>query len=789
VKRLLSHKLLSLGILSFLAIVSALVIHAVPAKAASACSGTVIASGRVPFCGYFDNNYDNQGDFVLSDGLYDSTSSSTFISQMESYLSGSYGEQDKTGAEFIIDTMIGLSGGATRNVGSTTCSATSTNNFCVWERSVEGYANGTLGRITWRQSITVSGNQCNGSSSANVNTYWQPAEDDDAYFRDNDCTAHGVPSITTDFIVFYNTNGSTAYILRVECGNPYGVLNGLKPDTPPVGTVTSLSCTTVSAKVWDPDTPTSNIDYYLAVNGSTKQGPFVFGGKNATAVTKVVSGYPGFDYWKANNVILYAVDTSSGQQYNVANVTLPVCGKITCTGSMTTLPGNLVAGEQVSFQVWVVAGGAPAGPPSPPAGFTSVKMTNPQGVTTTIASGLADTGSSTLYSPTLTYTPETSGNYTLSWTFGGGESNPSSVTCAPSAGTPTAQAAFEPYFTSVGGDIAAGAGFGSGCTEASSSIIGENLGSAGGYFGSSSREGALATTGISQFATMTTNATSNNLGGSTAGLTGTQPSGLAFANTSPPAGDYGGNFMQGASSQWCVQSYTTGESTATTAASIAQVASATQNYQQPGTYSYVLNGDQNIGNITLGPGVHVTVYVKGDVYIDGNILYANYGGNPLGESNANMSSNIPQFNLVSDGGNIYIYSAAPGVSPAAVQELHGSYVAQPTSTGADGIMYTCSTGIGSSTNAYTTCNEPLTFYGSVAARQIELERTRGNIAKTTSSTDPNYSAQQSDYPAEQFVFTPEEWLGATSPPSTTCDADPLQAACLYQSYTSLPPVL
>ncbi|HUB93116.1 MAG TPA: hypothetical protein VMB52_01290 [Verrucomicrobiae bacterium] len=784
---LLTHKVFSLGLLSFLVVLVGALLWVTPAKAAGSCSGTVIESGRVPFCGYFDNQYNDEGDFVLSDGLYDSTNANTFIAQIKSYLSGSYGEQDKTGAEFIIDTMIGLSGGASRNVGSTTCSSTSTNAYCVWQDSVEGYANGTLGSVNWRQSITVSGNQCNGSASANINTYWQPAQDDDAYFRDNDCTAHGVPSITTNFIVFKNTNGSTAYILRIECGNPYGTLNGLKHNTPPTGTITASSCTTVSLKVWDPDNPSSKINYYLSVNGGTQQGPFQFNGSGAAAVTRTVSSYPGFDYWKANNVVLSAVDVNDGLEYTVTNVSLPICGKITCTGSMTTLSGDLVAGEQTSFQVWVQVTGAPAGPPG--ADFTSVQMTNPQNQTTTIASGVSYTGASTLYSPSLTYTPETSGNYTLKWVFGGGESNPASVTCAPPAGTPTAQAALEPYFTVLGGDVAAGPGFGSGCTESSSSILGENLGSGGGYFGASAREGALATSGLSQFATVTTNATTNNLGGSTAGLAGTQPSALAFANTSPPAGDYGGNFMQGASAQWCVQDYTTGESTATQISSMSQVATGTNNYEEPGTYSYVINGDQTIGGLTLSPGVRINLYVKGNVYINGNILYGNYGGNPLGESSGNMAANIPQFNLVSDGGNIYIYSAAPGVTPTAVEELHGSYIAQPTSAGANGDIYTCATGIGASTDAYNTCNEPLTFYGAVAAKQILLDRTRGNVAKTTSPTDPNYSAQQSDYPAEQFVFTPEEWLGGTSTPSTTCDANPLQPSCLYQSYTSLPPVL
>lgn len=795
-KRLFYRKAFALGVLSFLAAAAGMVLYVHPVRAAGLCSGPAIAEGRAEFCGYFNNNYDQWGSYVLPPpsnhawALWNSNSASTFISQIQWYLNGGGGEEGRTGAEFLINTMIGLPAGSSRNVGSTSCNAYSNNAYCIWQSSIEGYANGTLGSVNWNYTLTVSGNQCNGSSSSNVNTYWQSSVDDDAYYRDNDCKRDGVYSETTQFIVFTNKNGSQ-YMVRKKCGNPYKYFTPVKQNNPPTGTVKALSCTAVSVKLWDPDTPTSGINYYLAVNGSAEQGPFGFGGVNAAPATRNIAGYPGFDYWKANNVVLYGVDSSNGYQYNLGNVSLPVCGQISCTGSMTTMPGTLVAGEKVSFTVWVKVTGAPNGPPG--AKFTSIKMKNPQGQTTTIATnvGYANTMPTLTdnANPSLTYTPETSGNYTLIWNFGGGESNPSSVTCAPPAGSSTAQAAFEPYFTVIGGDVAAGAGFGSGCTQSSSSIIGENLGASNGYFGASSREGALATNAISQFATVTTNAISNNLGGSTAGLAGTQPSGLSFANTSPPAGAYGGNFMRGASTQWCVQSYTTGEATAKQIFSLSQIANDTRNYQQSGEYSYVINGDQTVGGLTLSPGVRVTLYVKGNVYINGDILYANYGGNPLGESSANMSMNIPQFNLISDGGNIYVYSAAPGTNPSAVQQLHGSYIAQPSSTGINGDIYTCSTGIGSSTNSYNTCNEPLTFYGAVAAKQIVLGRTRGNIAKTTSPTDPNYPAQESDFPAEQFVFTPEEWLGGTTTPSAACDVNPLQAACLYQSYTSLPPVL
>jgi hypothetical protein len=278
----------------------------------------------------------------------------------------------------------------------------------------------------------------------------------------------------------------------------------------------------------------------------------------------------------------------------------------------------------------------------------------------------------------------------------------------------------------------------------------------GNYFGSSTRQAALATGQINQFATDTVNFIPTNLGGSTDGIDANRPSGLAFANTSANTTIYGGNYLGTFGKNWCVPDY---------AASVTgTTGTAMPNFNTLPPYVnnvYRLSGDQSFSNIKLKAGVHVTLIVTGNVLLNNDVTYDTYAS----------VNDIPQFTLISLGGDIYIHHD--------VSELHGFYVAQPVG-GANGTIYTCATGSGSPVDDYANCNNPLTIYGSVAANKIVPGRTVGNVAQTSAAVD---------LPAEQFVYTPELWLGSTTAPTTSCAIDPTQANCMYQSFTSLPPVL
>ena len=331
--------------------------------------------------------------------------------------------------------------------------------------------------------------------------------------------------------------------------------------------------------------------------------------------------------------------------------------------------------------------------------------------------------------------------------------------------------AYAPYFDVAGGDTSAGQGFGSGCTDnPAADIKGENLDSAGTYFGAGTRQAAIATGVISRFATDTTNNISANIGGSTNGLAalapGGQPKGLALANSAPASGTYGGGILGSSSANWCVPDFANslGATTSTvmpTSGSLSALPSNVNGYAykvSAASGSLQLNGD-----ITLQPGVHVVLEVTGgsDLYLNGNVYYATY----------NSFDTIPWITIVVQGGNLHIDSH--------VTTLHGFYVAQPDG-GSGGLTYTCASGPSTPSKDYSLCNQPLTVYGSVAAKQVIFGRTAGDVAN---------GVTVKDIPAERIVMGPELWLGAVSGPRETCVDDPTQTQCLYQEYTNLPPTL
>jgi len=535
----------------------------------------------------------------------------------------------------------------------------------------------------------------------------------------------------------------------------------------PVGSINAASsCYQVTFKLWDPNNPTGNINYRLSVNGAANQGTFS-GGQNGATVTRDVSGLTGFTYWGRNTIQLIGVDNQTGGQATLGTATLTqICGSVAC--GISTMPGRVIAGEQIQFQVTMnLHSIAPTLPPNGPPGATFTTINFDASSSKNV--GYTDSGG-VLYSNKVTLTPQTAGYYTVTWTFGGGSSNPSTLSC--NAATPT-EVAYEQYFTVQGGDVSAGPGYtysGSCVPDKAATITGYNLDSGAtprNFFGSNTDHAALATSSISGFATNAVNNIAANSSGSADGISGDAPSGLAFANTGSSGTTYGGSILGASSQSWCVPDYasTVTGSTGTSLPTNAALDSLAAN--QTG-YVYRISGDlTSLGGFTLPAGVHVTVIVSGDVYINNDIQYGGYSS----------FQTVPQFSVMTiGGGSIYI---APNV-----KTLQGFYDAEPTSSGAGGVIYTCGSYSGGAFAAiknYGTCDQnTLTIYGAVSSKQFVPGRTTGNVATTSSITDS---------PGEQIIYTPELWLGSVSSPNTSCATDPAQASCTYQSYTSLPPVL
>ena len=194
------------------------------------------------------------------------------------------------------------------------------------------------------------------------------------------------------------------------------------------------------------------------------------------------------------------------------------------------------------------------------------------------------------------------------------------------------------------------------------------------------------------------------------------------------------------------------------------------------------NGKQLIrnGNLSTNPIPNfqgrVTLYVKGDLYIDRDITYKSY----------TTVAEIPNLTFVVLG-NIYIN---PGVTT-----LDGTYIAQPLANGTKGRIYTCATGLGSQITSaitvYSTCSGgyggvpgdagfgKLTFNGSVIAQKVILNR----AVNTLSNSRFKETASDSQG-AEIFNFSPEIYLSPPifKPTSTITSGD-------YDAIAILPPIL
>jgi hypothetical protein len=153
------------------------------------------------------------------------------------------------------------------------------------------------------------------------------------------------------------------------------------------------------------------------------------------------------------------------------------------------------------------------------------------------------------------------------------------------------------------------------------------------------------------------------------------------------------------------------------------------------------------GNISANPDNNrITIFVKGNVYISGNITYP-----ACTIASCYGSGSAPKFALIVQG-NIYI---DPSVS-----RLDGLYIAQPDQTNLanTGVIWTChdgSSGAYTSSEVISNCRNKLTFNGAVIAKQMNLWRTNDGI---NSDLPTNQTGTQT-IPAEEFNYTPEMVIG------------------------------
>jgi len=354
-----------------------------------------------------------------------------------------------------------------------------------------------------------------------------------------------------------------------------------------------------------------------------------------------------------------------------------------------------------------------------------------------------------------------SGSYTVSYTF----TSPvdGTVTCPYSLSVISTTS---PYLGIYGGDIFAGAGFGSPCTNNPNAYITGSLVGEGGV----DQLAAFALGLINSFNSAALRTTPP-----------TSPYGLDFANS--PAGTHG-NFV---GANCIVPDTAPATSTAITVdGPIPSVGGPSFKATMP---------NLRISASTLSAGQHTKIYVTGNVIITGDITYGGVWA---------KADDVPSLTLVVTG-NIYIDKS--------VAQLDGTYEAVPTGPPGpiNGVINTCvdaGVGPGPATKIYargdladptyqSNCQlKQLTVNGSVVAQHIDWMRTYGSLTYFQAEENP-YTGAAPFPPAhpcqsppvlpnkltcsgEVIINGPETYIGQGS--SNTLNPK-------FSYFTSLPPVL
>jgi hypothetical protein len=731
--------------------------------------------GRGEHNGFFTNINDNSGSPVLRQ-VYDGESIRPDVNDAASFISfikytkldidnnGSGDARDKTGAAFIIHTMLG-SGTSSRG------RPPSAAQIAEWEKRVH-YLD-AHNKVSWRVNYTF-----------NINSYWQAT--DGGGSNPNDAAFYDEPggNQTKPSIVFRNMNNSIIYAIKWECANPVGNVSALPP-TPEFnmwgGTTVSDSTPIPGDTItfrhhlynMGPDATNPDTISWRVYQGATQRS-------SGNAGTFAASGAAGHrednigveNYFIPTNTapgtticrnIWFSPDTHLGgsQEANEVcavvqyNYSLTPAINVTVNGGAPS-GGTAEAGDSITFTYVVNNTGTTASQtvncnlyrvvrdgsytaPNPPDGANNPAGYAPPGIG---CPRTFPTGATTLNPGGETITNVTA-NKTYCQSFfidpvaqGGGRVGTQSCI----------RVVAKPYLKVYGGDVSVGGGVES----APYTCAANNNGSAVSWNrGSSPYQGA----GV-QYAAFVLGRLLYFPTAQSAGSSASAPIALSFANTGSGITNTGSGLYGGSSgSVPCIQDYYASLPSASTTLGTSTNAS-----------SLVTGNYSRVGNLTItggqvNPGQRMTIYVDGDVNITGSITYPGTW----------TYNNIPMFRLIVRG-NIYI---APGVGA-----LDGLYVAQNT-TSSNGTIYTCAPGgvpptLGAS--LYNDCDDnKLVVNGSFVARNVELLRTRGSLAQSSTDGGPG-----STNAAEEFNYNPAFWIA---------QPNIVEGANSYDAITSLPPVL
>ncbi|MBX4190797.1 hypothetical protein KW794_01790 [Candidatus Saccharibacteria bacterium] len=323
-----------------------------------------------------------------------------------------------------------------------------------------------------------------------------------------------------------------------------------------------------------------------------------------------------------------------------------------------------------------------------------------------------------------------------------------SILLIGSSGTALADTNTRPYLKSFGGDVMTGGWFskGSSCATGSGTNYQNPNFTAAGFTtddrnggiltfaksgggiaqgGSSSQYGVFSLGEVDGRPTLLPTPPDINgfysSGASSGGSTSVKAETFANSNALPFGGKFEGSVSQGN----CIPDYYAKKpASAQNANNISNAVGLGsgdyKNSPPAGTAFRLTNGS---GDHIIPAGMRITIYVEGNVYIDGNIKY----------DTASTVSSVPKFVLIAKG-SIYIDKGAT--------QLDGLYIAEPADTtpavlsADDGVIWTCHDEIPGKLNfTYPAqCNLPLVVNGALIAKQILFLRVKGDISSPAANT-------------------------------------------------------
>ncbi|HSE60951.1 MAG TPA: hypothetical protein VLA88_01495 [Candidatus Saccharimonadales bacterium] len=688
--------------------------------------------GRAEHHGYFTNANDTQGTYVLpqdygGEAIRPSVNGNVndfidFIkyTKLDIDNNGSGNNQEKSGAAFIIQTMIG----SARNRPPTAAQ------IAEWESRVRAAA--SQGRISWRVNYSFC-----------INTYYQGprgggSPNDDAFYDECD---------TKPVIAFRNASGSVIYAIKWECANPVGNMAPI----PDAANYSISGRTTVSPTTVKPNgtitfrhyvrnngptaTDTSitwvaqNMPNQATVGGPANSGTYAAGQeKNVFNHTRTVPINAAVGSQICERVGYDPSNSSGGRNGRGPTVCATVIPDFNLTPTVTASATNAAEGDQITFTYQVTSSGltastsvacTPVGNNRPP-GWSPLPQ---QDVARTSDGGYAPPGTSCprVFQPNVPTTVATEVVTVGSQAPGSRLCRSLLVNPKSDAGGPRTSAevcvtiAKTPYSWFMGNDVWAGGGFAAvtpTCnTSAKITTVGRTL-SSGARAGSVGEYQVVALGQITSFGSA-----SRVL--SQYGTVGATPRMLTYSNSDPVASRLG---YYGAASH-CINDYTANYASSPT------IGAGAYNVAGRGSGAWRVGGALTLSG-TMPAGGQQVYYATGDVTISGNLTY------PASYASVN---DIPSL-LVITTGNIYV---APGVS-----QMDGIFVARGNGA-STGIFYTCFPKSEPITVTHPCAANQLTVNGAVLAARLDLARAFG----ASGATD---AARQA--PGEHFRFSPEMYL-------------------------------